>query len=522
MLVSLLILLLMFLYASCVGGWLVLSFSGDLVKNNCFVLHYSNPDNFLMVLMLVICSVIAVSYVFHYVSINQDSVALALLMVVFVSVMMFLVLSNSLLLSLFMWEYLGLISYILVCYYDSCTSLRGALVTLFSSRFGDVGLFILLAYYILGGGSSVVIILCVGLIIFTKSACFPFISWLLEAMRAPTPVSSLVHSSTLVAAGAWFLSNYSGFLVLDSNLFVYLVVLISMLTLLVSGICIMVCQDVKQIVALSTCNNISWVVLMIINGEVNVALVQLIVHGVSKCLLFTVIGDYIGANSGGQMLKQMHFGVWSNFSKVIFVSVLLLSLSGFPFIGLYFSKHAFLSEVFLNGTVNLVILFFLWVSLIFSMAYCVRLFNILCGWSVYSVVGIYSFYSLLWFIPIISTVIGNSAIAGLDMTGSFSLGGSLMVVVSLVLGIVLGCICSWETATSIWFRELMGCNYLVFFVESVVVWLNNFIGLVIFRWEVYLLWTVRSVINIDYYDFDNMLKLYSLVIGLVLLWCFLI
>ena len=84
------------------------------------------------------------------------------------------------------------------------------MVTLVSSRFGDVGLFIILGYSIsMGGGLSfVTLTLMIWLIVITKSASFPFISWLLEAMRAPTPVRSLVHSSTLVAAGVWFYLKY--------------------------------------------------------------------------------------------------------------------------------------------------------------------------------------------------------------------------------------------------------------------------------------------------------------------------
>lgn len=124
-------------------------------------------------------------------------------MVCFLFVMACLVLRGSYILSLVFWEYLGIVRFLLILFYGKLSSLRATLITLFASRFGDVSFFVIILWNMFWflDLSFFVLSFFLLLVILRKSACYPFISWLLEAMRAPTPVSSLVHSSTLVAAG---------------------------------------------------------------------------------------------------------------------------------------------------------------------------------------------------------------------------------------------------------------------------------------------------------------------------------
>lgn len=96
-------------------------------------------------------------------------------------------------------------------------SLRASVVTLVTSRFGDVCLFLLIAASVYNSHYLIASGLIFFFIIFRKRAGFPFIRWLLEAMRAPTPVSSLVHSSTLVAAGVWFSMRYDIFMYFNDS-----------------------------------------------------------------------------------------------------------------------------------------------------------------------------------------------------------------------------------------------------------------------------------------------------------------
>lgn len=162
-------------------------------------------DNFVIfvLFMLMVCARMAFIYCFHYFGGSSRGRALFPLVVWFVGVMGSLVLSGSYLFRLVLWEYLGFVRFLLIVFYSSRGSMRAAVVTLVSSRFGDVGFFVLLGA--LGGAGVVPRRYIVGarvlFIILRKRASYPFVSWLLEAMRAPTPVRSLVHSSTLVAAG---------------------------------------------------------------------------------------------------------------------------------------------------------------------------------------------------------------------------------------------------------------------------------------------------------------------------------
>lgn len=94
-----------------------------------------------IILMLFVCGSLVCLYCFHYFFLSLDGILLYLLIVWFIGVMGFLCLRSSLVLSLVFWEYLGIVSFLLILFYSNRTSLRASLVTLFSSRFGDVALF---------------------------------------------------------------------------------------------------------------------------------------------------------------------------------------------------------------------------------------------------------------------------------------------------------------------------------------------------------------------------------------------
>lgn len=156
------------------------------------------------IFMLMCCGLVALCYCYHYFGRGDDGGLLFPLIVWFLFVMAALIFSGSIITTLIFWEYLGIVRFFLILFYCNSASLYASLVTAFASRFGDVSLFILFGLFSvvwLKGASGVLVGALLLFVVITKRACFPFISWLLEAMRAPTPVSSLVHSSTLVAAG---------------------------------------------------------------------------------------------------------------------------------------------------------------------------------------------------------------------------------------------------------------------------------------------------------------------------------
>jgi NADH-ubiquinone oxidoreductase chain 5 len=131
--------------------------------------------------------------------------------------MLCLVFSPNLFSLMIGWDGLGLVSFLLVIYYRNFSSLRSGLLTVFTNRLGDLSIIVSFILFFLRSSMSVTSFyfnssIYLGIFILlaasTKSAQLPFSSWLPAAMAAPTPVSSLVHSSTLVTAGVYLLIRF--------------------------------------------------------------------------------------------------------------------------------------------------------------------------------------------------------------------------------------------------------------------------------------------------------------------------
>nr|YP_010702648.1 hypothetical protein P1R15_mgp05 [Sparganum proliferum]CAI7563732.1 nad5 [Sparganum proliferum] len=329
-----------------------------------------------VLLMLGFCFYYVLNYTHHYFGGSIAGFDLNKIVVIFVGVMASLVLTGDFLTTLVFWEYLGVVSYFLILFYLSYLSLRSSVITLVSSRFGDVCLFLLIGLSFWGGSNEMILCLLFFFIIITKSASFPFISWLLEAMRAPTPVSSLVHSSTLVAAGVWFIMRYDLLLYSGNGTFIFYLCLL--VTIFITGVCCFFFLDLKKIVALSTCNNIAWCVFYVLYGDLTLALFQLVSHGVSKCLLFMMVGDIMSGSGGSQasncVYSSVLYGRWGIFG----LYSIILGLSGVPFIGVFFTKHMLLSgfSSFINFLFFTMVLCCVFLSYFYSFRLCAVLANV--------------------------------------------------------------------------------------------------------------------------------------------------
>nr|QNJ34122.1 NADH dehydrogenase subunit 5 [Dipylidium caninum] len=430
--------------------------------------------------MLVLCFLFVYNYTGHYFCYNYVGYELNYIICLFVLVMGVLVLSGDFLFTLIFWEYLGVVSYFLILFYCSYLSLRSSVITLVSSRFGDVGLFILFAI------NSYVFFLnnIVGLMVFffiiiTKSAGFPFISWLLEAMRAPTPVSSLVHSSTLVAAGIWFVIRYD-FLFFYDNCFIFTILVL--LTIFITGVCCFFFIDLKKIVALSTCNNISWCLFYLLFGDVILSLIQLISHGVSKCLLFILVGDVMSGSSGSQNVNCVYsprlYGNWGVFS----LSCVVLGLSGVPFLGVFFSKHFLLNEF--NNIINVFLLVLVFLCVLLSYLYSFRLCYLISKIS-YSVnIGVLyvfspSFIIYFWlFVNFFMVCLLNESVFS-------SLYSCLLLLVFQFISVIAS-YCFYDSYVfSLWCSSLFGCDNLVCFVYECFFKLLDIFCLFFYRWDKY-------------------------------------
>lgn len=260
------------------------------------------------------------------------------------SIVIFIFLPNFLSI-LLGWDGLGLSSYLLVLYYRSPRAVGGRLTTAISNRFGDV--FLLISIFLLRDSnwlpiiqvSNEIILVCLFIILaaITKRAQWPFSVWLPAAMAAPTPVSALVHSSTLVTAGAFLLIRFSN-LINSFNLLCFVLCLFSSWTLCLSGFNALFETDLKKIVALSTLGQIRTIIYCISIGLINLAFFHLITHALIKALLFICVGYLIIFNGHSQDSRRR---INDNLSSPIISSCILFSLirlCGFPFLAAFYSK----------------------------------------------------------------------------------------------------------------------------------------------------------------------------------------
>lgn len=239
-------------------------------------------------------------------------------------------------------------------YYRRAKSLNASLLTVLTNRLGDA---LILSALVLGlyessfllplwdsqDNSAVIpvwLLITVGT--FTKRAQLPFCAWLPAAMAAPTPVSSLVHSSTLVTAGVYVLIRLGASLPKELST---LIITRGRLTMLLAGIRALGEGDIKKIVALSTLSQLGIIVVAIGIGLPLLAFFHLIAHAFFKALLFIGVGNLIHAARSYQDFK-----VIGGFSKDLSLTRRVLvvakaSLCGLPFFSGFFSKEAILEGI---------------------------------------------------------------------------------------------------------------------------------------------------------------------------------
>nr|ANJ70429.1 NADH dehydrogenase subunit 5 [Helochares sp. BMNH1425100] len=332
-------------------------------------------------------------YMFGDVNLNR----FIMLVAMFVLSMMLLIISPNLISILLGWDGLGLVSYCLVIYYQNIKSYNAGMITALSNRIGDVALLMSIAWMLNYGSWNYVyyldfmkddlvmkIITClVVLAAMTKSAQIPFSSWLPAAMAAPTPVSSLVHSSTLVTAGVYLLIRFSS--ALSSNLMMFLL-FISSLTMFMAGLGANYEFDLKKIIALSTLSQLGLMMSILALGEFKLAFFHLLTHALFKALLFMCAGAMIHNLLNCQDIRYM--GGMGQFmpltSSFFFISN--MALCGLPFLSGFYSKDLIL-EIVSMDYLNIYIYLIYFFSTGLTVCYTFRLIY-------YTMAGNFNFFSL--------------------------------------------------------------------------------------------------------------------------------
>ena len=294
----------------------------------------------------------------------------------FTFAMLTLVTSDNFLQLFFGWEGVGLCSYFLIGFWYKKDSANAAAIKAFIvNRVGDFGfaLGIFLIFYLFGTVNynevfqqipqnlnnklsflglhiNSIDLICILLFIgaMGKSAQIFLHTWLPDAMEGPTPVSALIHAATMVTAGVFLVVRCSPIFEY-SQLTLNIITFVGMSTAFFAATVALVQNDIKKIIAYSTCSQLGYMFFAAGVGAYNVAMFHLFTHAFFKALLFLGSGSVIHSFKDEQNINQMG-GVWK---KLPYTWVLMiigtLALTGFPFLSGFYSKDAIIEYAYLRG-----------------------------------------------------------------------------------------------------------------------------------------------------------------------------
>lgn len=305
-------------------------------------------------------------------------------MLLFVFSIILLIIRPNIIRILLGWDGLGLVSYCLVIYYQNLKSYNAGILTALSNRVGDVFILIVISWILNYGRWNYIFYLefinndweikIIGRIIIiaaiTKSAQIPFRSWLPAAIAAPTPVSALVHSSTLVTAGVYLLIRFN--IILLDIFFLKLLLLLSGLTIFIAGISANYEFDLKKIIALSTLSQLGLIIRILRIGLPDLAFFHLLTHAIFKALLFICAGIIIHIINDIQDIRfiggiRLYIPLTS-----LCINISNIALCGIPFLAGFYSKDLILELVRFRN-LNLIIFFLYYLSTGLTIFYRFRL-----------------------------------------------------------------------------------------------------------------------------------------------------
>nr|APG32430.1 NADH dehydrogenase subunit 5 [Pteria penguin] len=272
-------------------------------------------DGFSFLYLWVVWVITGSVFVFMKIYMGDDSWLrdLSWVMVLFVISMSVLVVSGNVVTALVGWEGLGLTSYYLIQYYGTYDGIGGAYLTGLSNRVGDVCLMLSCGIQVSGIGLkgvemftwAMVLLVCAA---GTKSSQWPMVAWLPSAMAAPTPVSALVHSSTLVTGGVILLIRSSSWWMVVGGLNKW-IFLVGLFTINVAGAGALYKDDMKEVVALSTMSHLGYMMLGLAANKPELAMFHCCMHALCKAGLFICVGMVMKSQQGSQRLESVDVGV---------------------------------------------------------------------------------------------------------------------------------------------------------------------------------------------------------------------
>ena len=335
-----------------------------------------DPLSSVMLVVVTLISALVHIYSIGYMSNDPHKPRFMAYLSLFTFAMITLVTSDNFLQLFFGWEGVGLCSYFLIGFWFKKESANAAAIKAFVvNRIGDFGfaLGIFLIFYLfrtvnynevfelvplilekelifLGIHIHAINLICILLFIgaMGKSAQIFLHTWLPDAMEGPTPVSALIHAATMVTAGVFLVVRCSP-IYEYSELALNFITIVGISTAFFAATIALVQNDIKKIIAYSTCSQLGYMFFAAGLGAYNVAMFHLFTHAFFKALLFLGSGSVIHSFKNEQDIRQMG-DVWKKLPYTWILMIIgTLALTGFPFLSGFYSKDAIIEFAYFKG-----------------------------------------------------------------------------------------------------------------------------------------------------------------------------
>nr|YP_003667931.1 NADH dehydrogenase subunit 5 [Trioceros melleri]BAJ08096.1 NADH dehydrogenase subunit 5 [Trioceros melleri] len=304
-------------------------------------------------------------------------------LMMFLIAMTVLILAGSMLQLFIGWEGVGIMSFLLINWWYARTCANSsAMQAMIYNRIGDIGIILTLAWFATNQASwnmqwtsteTNSTLLALGLILAAagKSAQFMMHLWLPSAMEGPTPVSALLHSSTMVVAGV-FLLIQTHQLIKNSSAAMTLCLFMGATTSLYASMTALYQNDLKKIIALSTLSQLGLMMTAIGLNHPHLAFLHISTHASTKAALFLCAGSFIHTMQNEQDIRKM-----SNMKMLLPITsscliVASLALMGMPFLSCFYSKDPIIETLY-SSKINTWIMIMTMVATAMTSAYSLRL-----------------------------------------------------------------------------------------------------------------------------------------------------
>jgi NADH-quinone oxidoreductase subunit L len=321
-----------------------------------------DPVSLLMLVVVTVISFLVQVYSIGYMAGDPGFSRYYAFMSLFVWAMMSLTLSATMLQLYIFWELVGLSSYLLIGFwYEKFSATEAGKKAFVMTRLGDVAFFIGLLLVLIHLGNLNILemnapstadhmppalMTLAALLIFGgiigKSAQFPLLTWLPDAMEGPTPVSALLHSATMVAAGVYLFARLFPFFSLSPTAMVIFLA-IGTISMLIASSMAMVSRDIKQVWAYSTISQLGFMIMGLAAGSYFAGVYHLTTHAGFKALLFLCSGVFIHAYGSNDIFEISQKGGRRLKIPTICIIIAAAALAGLPPLSGFFSKELILA-----------------------------------------------------------------------------------------------------------------------------------------------------------------------------------